>query len=66
MSWLANSPYSQHGGIDQNPANVGFFFLGTRAMNRVTTQTRDSNIENGLGRKTNLLFPVIFGDTQHK
>ena len=35
-------------------------------MIKVTTQTRDTNTENGLEKATNLHVSVIFGGTLHK
>ena len=41
-------------------------FSGTQTTNEATTQIRDTNPENGLGKTINMHFTVILGATLHK
>ena len=52
---------TQTWGIQRHP-----FFSGTQMMTEVTTQTRDNNTKNGLGKTTNFYFTAILGANIHK
>ena len=56
---------SQHGGSVGILRILGVLFTGTPATSYATTQIREANAENVLG-KTNLHFTVILEATLHK